>query len=147
MPRVYRPRRCRRPSAHEDAVATFVLGAIERLVGGAQQIALVGAVLRKRRHARRERRAQRRVGAVVDGDAERGDALAKPLGDLPGVRRAGTREQGAELLVPQAGDKIRLAQTGRELLRHCDEKAVAGLVAVGVADRLETVSTTAKLSR
>jgi hypothetical protein len=89
--------------------------------------------------AARELAVTRRVPVAVQREAQRLDPRAHALGEVEGALEIGAREDDGELLAAVAGRLVDLARLLAQHRGHRGEHPVAGLVAVGVVDRLEVV--------
>ena len=115
------------------AVAALLLGAVQRLVGGAQHAGAVGGVDGE--------------GGDAEADAQRhlvagehlADAQPQPLGHLLGLVVPGGGQQQRELLAAHPGGHVGRALPPLQLGRHAAQGSVADVMALAVVDQLEAV--------
>ena len=116
-----------------------MLGPVQRLVAAGHQPA--GLLLGHRvGHRQADAQGQAAFGAHRVGDAEAGDQLVNPRGDVLAALQAGVGEDDGELLAAIAAHHVALAL--QAVLQHAGDLAqgiVAGQVAEAVVVGLEVV--------
>ncbi len=116
-----------------SAVAAQLLGRVEGVVGGAEQLVARGAVLRKARHAEADRHLHGVVGELV---ARR---LPQPLRQHERAVVHGVRHDQRELLAAEPGQGVDAALLPIEGVACARERAVTLVVPEPVVDLLEVV--------
>src|SRR5690606_3141494 len=125
----------------DPAVASLVLGHVQRLVGGAYQLFPVRGHRRGAgpRHARQPRRDGHPPRHTAEHEWLGADAFAQPLADRLGLRGVQSEAGQQELLAAPARQAVAAAGLGRQAPRDLGQYLVALVVAPGVVDRLEPV--------
>ena len=127
--------RCDSERADIDAVAPFSLGCIKAGVGGPEDFGERDFVLE---YGAAD--AHRQAGARLDaGNIGQVDGCTDAFGDSRSDADVGIAQQDAEFLATNAPDRIAAAHDGTQFLGDELDRFVAGIVSVGVVDRLEMV--------
>ncbi len=122
----------------DDAVAATDLRPVDGDVGRVDELLLVRSVLRERRHAHRDRGADR-AARRVRLEHLLGHLPADALGDREGGLPVGLRQQERELLPTEPARHVVLAQLGAHDVGDPLDDGVAGEMAVGVVDLAQQV--------
>ncbi len=119
-----------------EAVATLVLGPVEREIGCLEERRRAFAVAWAHRDAERKRRVDLRRAEIEWRDHRVDDAMSR-CGTVRGA--VDLRQDQRELVAAKPGEAVAVAYGSPDAFDDADQQAVAGLMAVGVIDVLETV--------